>query len=413
MKWLVSLILVLCTLSWPKAIYAGVIITEVHPNPLSGPEWVELYNDSEQPVSLNNWWLEDQLASPTVIHTLTDLTLAARTYLKIDLSTQKLNNTSDGVTLKDALGIMIDTMSYTTTSPGLSWSRSPGSSTFSSTNPSPGGPHSPPSPSPEPSFSPSPFPSPSSQPTVAATLYLQPSEIMACPETGQQEWLELYNPTDYILDLSEWHVKDSAENLRTVSGTILPHAFGSLSWASGLLNNTGDSLSLLSPENDTLFTAHIGPCQKNTSYIFDQETWKLTTSVTFNTPNTFSLPTPTPSIPSSLLKTSPIPMVLQSVLSPTPSSLSLNSETASDTTKTLPSLPLTASTSALHLSVPIHHPFIDNGPPLDLSQPVPNLMALVSAIIGGTVLLATHGLRLYRLYQHAQVPVPPPRVLFP
>lgn len=421
MKFLLFSIVLSGHLLFTKTALASVIITEVHPNPLSGPEWVELFNPDSVAVDLSNWTIEDQLTSPTVAASLTQ-SLSPQSYLKIDLTSQKLNNTSDGVTLKNHEGVIMDQMSYTSTTPGLSWTRASSGGTFVLSEASPGQAMATPVPSPSPSpaaASPTPMPTPSSNP--AAHIYLQASEIMACPETGEPEWLEVYNPTDYILHLDDWRIRDTAENLRTVSGSINPHAYGSFSWSSGLLNNTGDTLALLTRDSDQIFSATFGPCFKQTSFIYDQEAWKVTTTVTRDQVNTLTAPIPTPSNLPLVSKPTPSPKTLTT--SPSPANPNHTSEKPETATTNPTSATVfqslespTSATSSLQLSADIYHPF-DSPSVIDFTQSNPSLGSFIGVIMGGTVLLATHGLKLYRWYQHAldsiSVPLPtPPRALF-
>lgn len=74
------------------------------------------------PVNLDGWYLEDQLASPSIIAEL-DGTINPSQALVVYLSAQKLNNSADGITLKNQNGEIIDSTSYNSSTTDLSWAR--------------------------------------------------------------------------------------------------------------------------------------------------------------------------------------------------------------------------------------------------------------------------------------------------
>lgn len=292
-------------------IQANVIISEVLPYPETGDEWIELYNAGDQAVILSSWTLEDKLSTPSVLTNFPHLeTLLPGTYLTVFVS-NKLNNSGDGVTFKDPTDQIIDTMSYSSATQGLSWSRS--DTTFILTTPSPNLPNLLPSPVPTPSLSPSPLPTPSPSPSPSPPAFdphdLVLSEIMACPSDSEQEWLELYNPTPLPMILEAWHITDWAGNSRPITATILPYTYSALTWSSGLLNNTGDSLFIENEIGDIVASATVLACKAGTSFIWLNNSWQLTTTPTQNQPNQLTLPaTPLPSpSPTATPRVSPRP----------------------------------------------------------------------------------------------------------
>lgn len=105
-------------------------------------EWVELYNRSEKTVNLKNWFIGDKnnstlissdelLVSPSTFLILTeDRNKFLATYPDINSSViqveswQTLNNSDDGVTLKDSLDFSVEQIIYGTLPPnGVSWER--------------------------------------------------------------------------------------------------------------------------------------------------------------------------------------------------------------------------------------------------------------------------------------------------
>src|SRR5688572_15482598 len=71
------------------------------------------------------------------------------------------------------------------------------------------------------------------------------NEVYANPTAGDQEWVELRNMTSEAIDLSSWALKDTANNdFGTLANTTLPANGYVVIEDTGVLNNTGDSLTL-------------------------------------------------------------------------------------------------------------------------------------------------------------------------
>ncbi len=88
-----------------------VILSEFSPNPESGEkEWVELFLSQGQAVLLDGWELHD---SSGKIASLSGILTADNPYHVVELSSAKLNNGGDDVTVKDSTGKVIDTTTYT------------------------------------------------------------------------------------------------------------------------------------------------------------------------------------------------------------------------------------------------------------------------------------------------------------
>ena len=129
-------------LGWPEY---SVVINEIMHSPSSGqPEWVELYNRTDQPVPLSGWQLQDSGARRAIAQEVYDLAPRGFALLTADSTLEDffslpgevpvmvlpgfpaLNNSSDAVVLRDAGGARIDSMRYApgrNTEPGLSLER--------------------------------------------------------------------------------------------------------------------------------------------------------------------------------------------------------------------------------------------------------------------------------------------------
>ncbi len=120
-----------------------------------------------------------------------------------------------------------------------------------------------------PTATPSPFVSP--EPTAEVDLIL--SEIMANPDTGQDEWLEIYNPSSESISLKNLCFYDQSKNSRCLSEdvSISPFSYFTHSFSSGFLNNDGDTVTFLNTSITYPKSA------KNISYSLQKDnTWCFT-----------------------------------------------------------------------------------------------------------------------------------------
>lgn len=84
-------------------------INEFESNPVSGNEWIELYNPNSFSVDISGWKVYDGLTSPSLIYTIpASTTLNSHDYYTFDLTTTKLNNANEFVTLKDDSDVQVD-----------------------------------------------------------------------------------------------------------------------------------------------------------------------------------------------------------------------------------------------------------------------------------------------------------------
>lgn len=76
MKWLiiVGMVIIFGCFS-TSSVWAKVIINEIYPNPeVADMEWVEIYNNGEETVSLNNWYLSDEKNHKKFLTELVEIT---------------------------------------------------------------------------------------------------------------------------------------------------------------------------------------------------------------------------------------------------------------------------------------------------------------------------------------------------
>jgi len=73
---------------------------------------------------------------------------------------------------------------------------------------------------------------------------LRLNEIYPAPPLGEDEWIELYNDEDRVIDVSKYQILDLAGNKIKISTTsALPFSF-ILATSSSVLNNNGDTVYL-------------------------------------------------------------------------------------------------------------------------------------------------------------------------
>ncbi len=271
-----------------RHVSAQVVINEVMANPGTGNDWVELKNISDQTVNLSGWSIEDSNSLLTAVPSLSTQILAPSEYLVLEVS-NRLNNTGDQVKLKNPANTLTDSFTFTQTTLDQSWARiadgvgefaaavaSRGSANQSAIVPTPSpSPSTAPSLSPTPSPSPNPTPSPSPQISVALPTHIVVSEIMACPNTGENEWVEIQNLDLQPYELNSWQIKDSQGNARYFSVQISSQSFSVIPISPSMLNNTGgDQLSIVRPDGITTSWASYTTCNKGKSLVLSGDKWQ-------------------------------------------------------------------------------------------------------------------------------------------
>ena len=103
-----------------------------------------------------------------------------------------------------------------------------------------------PTPIPEPTLELTATPTPTSTPISFGRIYL--SEVMVNPDTGQNEWVELYNDNDFSADLVNWYIDDtenSGSAPKEFSTTIPARGNAVIDLTSSIFNNDQDTVRLL------------------------------------------------------------------------------------------------------------------------------------------------------------------------
>lgn len=92
------------------------------------------------------------------------------------------------------------------------------------------------------------------------------NEIIPNPSSGN-EWVELYNKSMSSINLSGWKLKDDAGNEVNIQSVVLePNEYLIVYFSSNILNNSGDSLYLISKDSETINTVTYKKASKGKSY---------------------------------------------------------------------------------------------------------------------------------------------------
>lgn len=100
-------------------------------------------------------------------------------------------------------------------------------------------------PSPSPTNTPSPIPTPTTK-VIIDNIFI--TEALTTPESGQQEWVELYNNNDFAITLDSWLIDDienAGSNPQTFTLSINAKSYATIDLQSSIFNNEGDSVRLL------------------------------------------------------------------------------------------------------------------------------------------------------------------------
>ena len=204
----------------------SIVINEIMFDPRTGePEWIELFNNTNNEVNLNSWEISDVLASPTVVRiTNDDFYFQPKSFLVIAVNSKifdyydsipspifyvsipALNNDKDGVVIYDKRGAVIDSVFYFS-----SWGASKKSlerisvelpsnlqsnwaASIADSGATPGRTNS------------------VSNVKSYARNSIVINEIMYEPLSGNAEYIELYNSSNDTINLAGWQIKEKSNN---------------------------------------------------------------------------------------------------------------------------------------------------------------------------------------------------------
>lgn len=225
-----------------------IYLWEVMPNPTDGSEWVEIYNDTDTAYDLSGWKLDDIIDGGSVPTSIQGL-VPARGYLVVEMHSHMFNdNDPDSVRLIDPAGTEAEIFMYTTTHESISWGRrAVGEDTFCLQSPSKGIANNP-CISQSPTLSPSMTPPPSPTSIIPPPDHIFLSELYVNTESGQSEWIELYNDNRYEVTLDGWSIRDATgQTIARIAMRIDAYRYGVVTLTSPRMNNDDEIIELLSP----------------------------------------------------------------------------------------------------------------------------------------------------------------------
>ncbi len=332
----------------PTAYTPGtMLINEFVVDPDEGEEWIEIVNRSTESIPVGGWTVEDATGRTTLLE---DVSIAAGGFFVLEGPRGKLNNDTDTIILRDGAGTAIDSVTYGTDNleapeDGDSLARNENGAFTLTITTTPGGPNVISLPTQteemnepaeevveiaETSASEAPteeiavveeeaVSSPTNEPqdeslsnneTVEDTTQAQAPWKGATtlqfshlyPNTvgsdEQEEYIELINTGDETINLIGWSMEDGSTDQFTFteSTEVAPgktHRANRTQTALAL-NNTGDTLELITPDGTVIDLVSYGSAPRGGTYDREGELWSWSTTVlspVTAAPKTTSTPT--------------------------------------------------------------------------------------------------------------------------
>jgi hypothetical protein len=353
-KIFIFLIILFLFLFFSSKIFAELRLNEIYPAPpLGEDEWVELYNDEDRVIDVSKYQILDLAGNKIKISTTSALPFS----FILATSSSVLNNNGDTVYLKNNLGEILEIATYSGTfDANKSYARCPDGGgnwyvlnliTKNSSN-YPACLILTPTSIPTPTLTPTPTlncpgqaclsptniptqnPSPTNTPTPTSISYqnIYLSEVYPNPETGENEWVEIYNGNDFIVNLNNWYIddlEDGGSSPKKFSLTIQPKSYAAFDLSTAMFNNDGDVVRLLDFDKKEKDSFEYKNSQKGKSFgrvSFESDEFCLQ-EPSKNQKNNFCLnPTPTKEVTPTK---SVITLTLSPIItSPTKSAFSVN-----------------------------------------------------------------------------------------
>ncbi len=234
--------------------YPEIYINEILPNPISdesADEFIELYNPTDEDVNLKNWILKD--SSKTGKYIFDDKIIKSKNYLTIYRADFKfaLNNSGDEtVSLIAPNTKIISSISYSNAKEGLSYNYD---TTWYWEQPTPNAQNN-------------------ENPLTKEYPKLVINELLPNPTDNeeQNEFIELYNPTDDVVELKNWILKDTSKTGKFVFTTeqIAPKSYLVIyrkDFKFALNNSGNETISLITPNAKIISSVSYNETRENMS----------------------------------------------------------------------------------------------------------------------------------------------------
>ncbi len=318
---------------------SDIVINEIGAYPTSTHEWIEVWNKGADPVDLTGWkFLEDGVRHSLAATGATDSIVAPGEYAVIAQKSEQflldhpgfggsifgsswatLSTTGESVGLEDASGTIVEQFVYLAATHFSLERKDPYAADYSSSNwqehasdntlgfvnsnfvAAVGG-------------SPSETATPTTTAGVTSTVdvsnawngALKINEFVPNPDSGN-EWVELYNTSSSTIDLTGGTLCDNRAigscTIAMLNESVLPHGFVTIFFASGKLNNDGDSIVLKDAAGNTVDVVRYGSgsipipaknqagARRSDGVDTDSDSdWAITTQLTLGEANIISAP---------------------------------------------------------------------------------------------------------------------------
>jgi hypothetical protein len=226
------------------------------------PQSMEIINTGDENIDLGGWIIDDNGGSSSIYTIPPGSIIYPNSCLVFSKDFNLNKSTSDSARLFDSGQNLMDSYPYKSSpGQGISYSRIPDKESNWSTASATLGYFNTgdlscvvlpslttvPTEGPQPSITDE--PTPTEIPMSYGNVYI--SEVMANPQTGENEWLEIYNGNDFQVNLVDWFVDDeenAGSAVRKFSLEIPAREYKGLILTSPLFNNDGDSVRLLNAD---------------------------------------------------------------------------------------------------------------------------------------------------------------------
>ncbi|NJL06566.1 MAG: hypothetical protein HC911_17020, partial [Chloroflexaceae bacterium] len=258
---------------------AAVVINELLTGDGSGTAWIELYNISAIPIDISEWRITsfyNSFRQEVLIPPDTIIPPFGFAYFLVP--DQFIPNQSGVLVLQDGRNDVsyVDRVEYPPLPSGAVYARERDGAPLwrSDYPPSPGAPNLPP-PSPTPSSTPVPSPTPTPTHTPTATPELILVYINELNPTGS-EWLELYNPADTPVTLTDWTIQRSSASgptrMVTLSALTLPgYGYAVIALPAATLPDSGATVLLRDSVGRTVDHVSYSPPQRGATFARERD----------------------------------------------------------------------------------------------------------------------------------------------
>jgi len=240
--------------------YLYIFINELFPNPLgdeSEDEFIELYNPNAEDVNLNHWTLRD--ANKSGKYMFESTAIKANSYLTVYRTDFKfaLNNTTETLSLIAPNSKIFSTVSYTSTQEDLSYNKD---TDWYWEDPSPNTKNTP-------------------NPLTKKYPPLLINELLPNPSDDEStsEFIEIYNPTNEIVKLKNWHIRDASKSgIYTFNAQEIDPKKYFVIYRKDFkfaLNNTTETLSLIAPNSKIMSSVAYSETREEVSLNYDNDSW--------------------------------------------------------------------------------------------------------------------------------------------